>query len=104
TNVEAVLLDAPHNYNLPNREAMYAFFGKHVLGETEAAKLKERSIRVEKLQDMLVLHNRKLPDNALTFEQIFAQWIRFSNEQSGNERERLPAALAAQWPAEVKSQ
>src|SRR5215510_9433561 len=62
-NVEMMHQDAPHNYNQAAREAVYRFFGKHVLGETDAAKFKERGIRVEKLQDMLALHNRKLPDN-----------------------------------------
>ena len=63
-----------------------AFFGKHVLGEKDASKLKEKSIRVEKLGDMLVLHNRQLPDNAVSFEQLFDEWVRFAKEQTGNER------------------
>ena len=67
-NVETMHQDAPHNYNQEAREAVYRFFGKHVLGETDAAKFKERSIRVEKLQDMLALHNRTLPDNALDYD------------------------------------
>jgi hypothetical protein len=100
-NVEALLLQAPHNYNQPNREAMYAFFGKHVLGIMDASKLKERSIRVEKLQDMLALHGRKLPDNALNFQQIFDEWKRLSRQQTGNEKERLSLALAAEWPADA---
>ena len=103
-NVESLLLDAPHNYNRANREAMYAFFGKHVLGEQDAAKLKERSIRVEKLQDMLALHNRKLPDNAISFDQLFDEWKRLTGAQTGNERERLTYALAAEWPARVLSE
>jgi dienelactone hydrolase len=103
-NVETLLLDAPHNYNQPNREAMYAFFGKHVLGETDASRLKEKSIRIEKLQDMLVLHNRKLPDNAISYQQLFEEWIRLSKDQPENPRERLTSALAADWPAEVLSQ
>jgi dienelactone hydrolase len=103
-NVETLLLDAPHNYNQPNREAMYAFFGKHVLGEKDPARLKERSIRVEKLQDMLALHNRKLPDNAISSQQLFEEWVRFSKEQTGNSRERLTYALAADWPPQVLSQ
>ena len=74
-NVETVHLDAPHNYNQQNREAVYRFFGKQVLGETDPAKFKERNIRLEKLQDMLVLHNRKLPDNA---------WITTRSAPSGS--------------------
>ena len=76
--VEMFFQDAPHNYNKPNREATYAFFGKHVLGETDAAKLKERRSTMEKPQDMLVLHNRTLPDNAITFAQLFDEWKRLA--------------------------
>jgi len=82
-DVEALLLDAPHNYNQANREAMYAFFGKHVLGEKDPAKFKEQPIRVEMLQDMLALHNRTLPANALTFQQLFDEWVRLAKEQTG---------------------
>jgi len=100
-NVEALLLQAPHNYNKPNREAMYAFFGKHVLGNSDASQFAERSIHVEKLQDMLALENRKLPDNAISFAQLFDEWTRLSSGQSGHDRERLTYALAAEWPAKV---
>jgi hypothetical protein len=103
-DVEALLLDAPHNYNQANREAMYAFFGKHVLGEKDPAKFKEQPIRVEKLQDMLALHNRTLPANALSFPQLFDEWVRLAKEQTGNARERLACALAADWPSAVLSQ
>jgi hypothetical protein len=103
-DVEALLLDAPHNYNQANREAMYAFFGKHVLGEMNPAKFKEQPIRVEMLQDMLALHNRTLPANALTFQQLFDEWVRLAKEQTGDQRQRLAYALAADWPSEVLSQ
>lgn len=104
SEVEMFFQDAPHNYNKPNREATYAFFGKHVLSETDASKLKERDIRPEKLQDMLVLHNRKLPDNAISFAQLFEEWTRLSQEQTSDFRQRLTAALAAEWPSQVLSE
>jgi hypothetical protein len=66
--------------------------------------LKESGIRIEKLQDMLALHNRTLPSNALTFEQLRDLWIRMSKAQTGDERERLTLALAAEWPSRVVSQ
>ena len=59
--VETWFQKAPHNYNQPNREAMYAFFGKHVLGRDRPGKFKEGGVHIEKLQDMLALLNRKLP-------------------------------------------
>jgi len=102
-DVEYRLFDAPHNYSQPNREAMYAFFGKHVLGIDDPARFKERSVRIEPLQDMLALHNRTLPDNALNFSQIFDEWIRLAQAQTSDERERLTYTLAAEWPAKVLS-
>jgi hypothetical protein len=110
-NVETLHLDAPHNYNQQNREAMYRFFGKHVLDETDAAKFKEKSIRVEKLQDMLALHNRTLPANALTLDGLDAEWVRMAKAQAAALaqdrnalREMLSYSLLAEWPAEVLSQ
>ncbi|HTX33682.1 MAG TPA: alpha/beta hydrolase [Bryobacteraceae bacterium] len=102
--VETWFQQAPHNYNQPNREAMYRFFGKHVLGVTDPARFKEGGIHIEKLQDMLALMNRKLPDNAVSFEQLFDEWKRFSQAQTGDRRERLAYALAAEWPHDVLSQ
>jgi len=103
-DVETFFQTAPHNYNKPNREAMYAFFGKHTLGENDASKLKEKPVRIEPLQNMLALHNRKLPENALTFQQIFDLWIHLSNQQTDDLRERLTLALAADGPQHVLSQ
>ncbi len=102
-DVEMFFQDAPHNYNKPNREATYAFFGKQVLHEADASKLKEQTIRMEKLQDMIVLHDRKLPATALTFPQLFAEWRLRADQQTSDLRERLTAALAVEWPAQVAS-
>ncbi len=87
-----------------NREATYAFFGQHVLGLGDDPKLKERAISMEKLQDMMVLHDRSFPAGALTFPQIFEQWVKMSGEQTGDSRTRLTAALAAEWPERVVSE
>jgi dienelactone hydrolase len=109
-NVETLHLDAPHNYNQQNREAMYRFFGRHVLGDGDPAHFKERGIRLEKLQDMLALHNRTLPEGALTFDGLFAAWVQRAKSQTGaiqdrdTLREMLSLALLADWPAEVVSQ
>ncbi len=102
--VEMFFQDAPHNYNKVNREATYAFFGKHVLGEGDASKLKEKNIQTEKLQDMLVLHNRTLPANAITFAQLFEAWKTMARAQTSDLRQRLTAALATEWPAQVVSE
>lgn len=108
-NVEAMHQDAPHNYNQLGREAVYRFFGKHVLGESDEAKVKESGIRLEKLQDMLALHNRTLPANALDYAGLFAQWVRTAQTLVQNItdrdqlREMMEFALGAEWPERVVS-
>ena len=108
--LETIQIDAPHNYNGASREAVYRFFGKHILGETDSSKLTEKSIRVEKLQDMLVFHGRMLPAGALNFEQLFRQWIAAAEKQNAATsdrdalRERLAYSLGADWPAEVSAE
>jgi dienelactone hydrolase len=95
---------APHNYNKPNREAVYAFFGLHVLGEKDAAKLKEKNYTPERPENLLALHNRALPDNAITFAQLFDEWKRLAQAQTGDTRARLTAALAAELPSQALSE
>jgi len=97
--VETIQIDAPHNYNQPSREAVYRFFAKQVLGDDDASKYAEKNVSIEKLQDMLVWHNRNLAQNALTYDQLFEQWRKGSEQKPS--RERLALALAADWPAKV---
>jgi hypothetical protein len=109
-SVETAHLDAPHNYNLQNREAVYRFFGKTVLGESDAAKFKERAIHLEKLQNMLALHNRTLPAGALEYDGLVAQWVKRAETlvagitDREQLREMLTFALGAEWPARVVSE
>ena len=109
-NLEQVQIDAPHNYNKDSREAVYRFFGKHVLGRADADQIAERNIRLEKLQDMLVWHNRALPAGALDHAGVRDLWIkRVAQAGSGvtdseTKRERLRLALASEWPANVDGQ
>lgn len=102
--VSSFYQEAPHNYNKANREAVYAFFGLHVLGELDSAKFREKSSTPEKPEDLLALHNRTLPDNAISFAQLFDEWKRMARAQTGESRARLSAALAAEWPEHVLSE
>ena len=79
--LETVQIDAPHNYNQASREAVYQFFAKHALKASDPASFKERPFPVEPLAAMLVLHNRTLPAQALTFEQFFENWKTASRRQ-----------------------
>ena len=105
--VEAVRIDAPHNYNKDSREAMYNFFAKHALGSAGTARIREQGIRLEKLQDMLALHGRTLPAGALDYAGLLTQWKATAMQQidairAKEERRRLLAlALGTEWPRTV---
>src|SRR5215471_15651029 len=73
-NLDMFYQEAPHNYNQAAREAVYTFFGSHVLGLN--GPIKERNIRMEQPSVMLALFNRKLPDNALDIAGLFDEWKR----------------------------
>lgn len=107
-NVETIQFDAPHNYNRASREAVYRFFAKRVLAAPDADKYAEQSFQVEKLQDMLALHNRTLPANALTYDGLFQEWKDFAARWNASAdpavlREQLTYSLGAEWPAELAS-
>ena len=107
--VESVQMHAEHNYNKESREAVYRFFAERVLGNPKSAEVSEDHFQAEKPQDLLALHNLKLPDNALNYEQLVNQWIAAAKRQNDTMdrdalRERLELALAAEWPNEVLSQ
>ena len=109
--VESVQVDAPHNYNQQSRELMYRFFARHILGVREPGQdYAERNVNVEPLDKMLALFGRGLPEGALTYEQLLAQWIAAARRQialAQNEgpaqRRRMMLALGAEWPAAVES-
>ncbi len=108
-NVETMQQEAPHNFNQPNREAVYRFFGLRILGEAAGKIFTENNPRLEMLQNMLALQGRTLPANALTYAQIFDQWKRMAEAQLNAGapevlRESLRLALAAEWPDKVDVQ
>lgn len=108
-NVEATIIDAPHNYNRFSREAVYRFFAKHFNPVNAKGDISERPIRLGAPNTLLVLHNRTLPANAVSYDELFAQWVRLAEEQSNAtvdenvSRERLRAACAARWPESVSA-
>ena len=75
SNVEFQQFDSPHNYHEDSREAVYRFFGKHILGEADPSKFVERSIRPDQLSQLLYLWGRKPPEGAIGFEEFVRQRI-----------------------------
>ncbi len=99
-NLETVMLDAPHNYNKANREAVYRFFGKHMLHSPEAAKIAEKDAEIPKLQDMLALFGTPAPAGALSYGQVFEHWKKRPLAAS---RQTLTRVLGVEFPGEVIS-
>lgn len=79
--VHAMQVDAPHNYNRESREAVYAWFDRWLLGRPGKEPAKEPNFSVEPLGKLLVFHNKELPAEAKTQEQLFAYLKASSEEQ-----------------------
>ncbi len=84
--VSEVQIDAPHNYNQPSREAVYAFFKRRLLGGQ--GKVAEKPFTVEPDEDLLVFSGRKKPAHALDAQGVFDAVIARSEK-------RLAARLAS---------
>jgi dienelactone hydrolase len=99
-NVENVHIDAPHNFNQANREAVYRFFNKHA--RKQDTKYAEHGIKMEMLQNMLALHNRTLPADAVDYAGVLEDWKKLPVAvDSDVSRERMRLAMLVEWPAEI---
>ena len=77
--VREVQIDAPHNYNQPSREAVYAFFKRHLLGGR--GRVAEQAFAVEQDEDLLVFSRREKPAHALDAQGVFAAVIARSEKR-----------------------
>ena len=74
-NVEWRQFDSPHNYHRDSREAVYGFFGRHILGDPDASRFVERAYSPEQLSSLLYLWGRTLPGGALDLAGLVRQRI-----------------------------
>jgi dienelactone hydrolase len=90
--VETVQFEADHNYHQGSREAVYAFFGRHLLGlgAAEASGLREREYDPGPLPERLVFYGRGLPEGARTQAQIVESLVADAKAQ-----------VAALWPRDA---
>ena len=75
------IFDYPHNYNKDSREAVYSFFGKHLLHEKDAASLKEKPYTKEPDSDLRVFPDGKLPESALKEPELIQSLVRIYSRQ-----------------------
>ena len=74
-------MKAEHNYNKDSREAVYAFFGKWILGDPNPERFKEQPLEVDKDEDMLVFARDAKPSNALDVQGFIESRIQASENQ-----------------------
>ena len=113
-NVDWRQFDSPHNYHRDSREAVYGFFGRHVLGDADASRFVERAYSPEQLSSLLYLWGRTLPDGAVDLDGLVRQRIAAAEAdtaalavgdaatlQQGRSafRERLGLSILAEFPA-----
>ena len=79
--VHAVRMQAEHNYNKESREAMYAWLARWMKGAPSDVQVRERSFTADSPADLLVFHQRALPPEARTAEQITEGWIAAAKRQ-----------------------
>ena len=107
--VDAVQIDAPHNFNRESREAVYRFFAKLHPGLSDAKELTEHDIVVPMVGEMSVLYNRTLPEGAVDLKGLFDEWHVMAEKQNAEPldtaflRERLRQTLAVENPDDVET-
>ena len=79
--VKNVHVDAGHNYNQESREASYGWFSKWLLGVGDGSSIKETPFELPPPEAMLVFPDGKLPENALTGDQLMAYLIDYAKSQ-----------------------
>ena len=90
-NVENVHVNQLHNYNEQSRQAVYRFFNARLLDNNE--RVDEQRYQVEQVQDLLALHNRQRPANAVNMEQLMERWIDDAQSSVEQLRPRDAASL-----------
>src|SRR5687768_5779199 len=79
--VHAVRFEAPHNYNRDSREAVYAWMARWLQDAPADVRREERAFTPDPLPDLLVFHQRAVPQHAVTAEQLTANWIEAARRQ-----------------------
>jgi len=92
--VQSVQVNAEHNYNRETREALYAWMARWLQGAPAEVRVEEKPFRPDPLPGLLVFHQRPLPADAVTAEQLTASWIAAARDQWGrSDPQALRSAL-----------
>jgi dienelactone hydrolase len=94
--VHAVRFTADHNYNRDSREAMYSWMARWFMHADPGVHVTERSFTPEPLPDLLVFHQRPLPDGAIDTGTLIQNWIAAAERQIGSMPPAVSSALLRQ--------
>jgi dienelactone hydrolase len=67
-----VIIESPHDYNQPMREAMYGFMTQHLLGSGDGGPIPEPAIALEEPESLRCYPGDSRPDDWLTLPQFAA--------------------------------
>jgi dienelactone hydrolase len=79
--VHAVRFEAPHNYNRESREAVYGWMARWLQNAPPGVRREESAFTPDPLPDLLVFHQRPVPQNAVSAAQLTANWIEAAKRQ-----------------------
>lgn len=92
--VDARRFDSPHNYHLGSREAVYAFFGREILGDADPRNFREHRLSPDSPADQLALWGRSLPEDAVDQETFLRRRIEEAEARVSALRPTDAASLA----------
>ncbi len=93
--LKAVRIDAPHNYNLYSRNAVYPFFAKYLLQADNPDDFKEQKVEIDPIEKLLTFdEDHPRPDNALNADSLRTYLIREAREILASHRPTDAASLA----------
>ncbi len=79
--VHAVRFEAPHNYNQQSREAVYAWMARWLQKAPADTRRAESAFTPDPLPNLLVFHQRPVPQNAVDAVQLTTNWIDAARRQ-----------------------
>ncbi|MCS6861018.1 MAG: acetylxylan esterase [Abditibacteriales bacterium] len=91
--VQYVYINAGHNYNQPSREAVYGFFAHYLQGRPDTQPIPEPPYVMEKIEDLRVFPDKKLPPNAVDATTLTKYLIEQSEKQLEDRKPKSRTSL-----------
>ncbi len=94
SQVQHTVIESPHHYNQPMREAMYGWMTLHLKGEGDGSPISEPEIRTEEPESIRCYPGETRPADYVTIPRFaFAEARRLLTERAGSEDRQLLATL-----------